>query len=276
MTLDLASLVEKAASIQHHALLLLSRRFGEEGLSENSFRQIAMAFCGIRFADSEPEKFWEDVAFHPDVVVVDRERNSLRLEEVSTIRSRAIFPPNVSKRRLFFIDRAERLNVNAANALLKVLEEPNIQALFLFTARSLSGVLPTISSRCQRVIYCEEKEASKHPSSLFEVDDWNWLQNYFLRVGRAEPVVIESMWEKLPQKVEASTLSEVLEKAVALGKKYPAALLIDAFAALVADSFQKNQVMARYLVRDIASWRSSLVLYPSSELWVSKILLRIL
>jgi hypothetical protein len=276
MTLNLASLIEKAPTIRHHALLLLSRRFGEEGLSEIAFRGIAEAFCGMRLSNGEPEKFWEDAATHPDLVIVDRERNTLRIEDVAAIRTRAFFPPNVAKRRLFFIDRAERLNRNAANGLLKVLEEPNVQALFIFTARSVTSVLPTISSRCQRVLYCEDIQASKHPSQLIEPDDWSWLQNCFSRAARAEPVLIDSMWEKLSRKVDAAPLAEILEKSAQIGKKYPAKSLIDVCAALVSESFQKNAIIARYIVRDLSDWRNSLVLNPSPELWLGKILLRIL
>ena len=42
----------------------------------------------------------------------------------------------------------ERMNEESANALLKVMEEPPEGVLFLLTADSLAGVLPTIRSRC--------------------------------------------------------------------------------------------------------------------------------
>ncbi|MDO5647800.1 DNA polymerase III subunit delta' [Paracoccus sp. (in: a-proteobacteria)] len=52
-------------------------------------------------------------------------------------------------RRIAIIDAADDLNPNAANALLKVLEEPPADALILLIAHQPAGLLPTIRSRCR-------------------------------------------------------------------------------------------------------------------------------
>ncbi len=61
------------------------------------------------------------------------------------------FAPVAAPRRIFIIERAETLNEEAANSLLKALEEPPPYAHFILCAPSQSGVLPTILSRCQVV-----------------------------------------------------------------------------------------------------------------------------
>jgi DNA polymerase III subunit delta' len=53
--------------------------------------------------------------------------------------------------RVVIVDSADELNVNAANALLKSLEEPPPRALFLLVTSRPSGLLPTIRSRCRRL-----------------------------------------------------------------------------------------------------------------------------
>jgi DNA polymerase-3 subunit delta' len=53
--------------------------------------------------------------------------------------------------RVVIVDAADELNVNAANALLKSLEEPPVRALFLLVASEPSRLLPTIRSRCRRL-----------------------------------------------------------------------------------------------------------------------------
>jgi DNA polymerase-3 subunit delta' len=53
--------------------------------------------------------------------------------------------------RVVIVDAVEDLNRNAANALLKLLEEPPQQCLFLLVSHSLGRVLPTIRSRCRRL-----------------------------------------------------------------------------------------------------------------------------
>jgi DNA polymerase-3 subunit delta' len=53
--------------------------------------------------------------------------------------------------RVVIVDSADELNVNAANALLKSLEEPPPRALFLLVSSQPSRLLPTIRSRCRRL-----------------------------------------------------------------------------------------------------------------------------
>src|SRR5262249_7229089 len=52
--------------------------------------------------------------------------------------------------RIVVVDGAEEMNRNAANALLKVLEEPPRQTLLLLVSHSPGRLLPTIRSRCRR------------------------------------------------------------------------------------------------------------------------------
>ena len=65
--------------------------------------------------------------------------------------------------RVVVVDPADDMNVNAANALLKSLEEPPSRTMFLLVAHSLGALLPTIRSRCQIVrlqpLATEELEA---------------------------------------------------------------------------------------------------------------------
>src|SRR5436305_9353399 len=53
--------------------------------------------------------------------------------------------------RVCIVDTVDELNPNAANALLKVLEEPPQQSLFLLVSHSPARVLPTIQSRCRKL-----------------------------------------------------------------------------------------------------------------------------
>jgi DNA polymerase-3 subunit delta' len=53
--------------------------------------------------------------------------------------------------RVCIVDTVDELNANAANALLKVLEEPPRQSLFLLVSHAPARVLPTIQSRCRKL-----------------------------------------------------------------------------------------------------------------------------
>jgi DNA polymerase-3 subunit delta' len=54
--------------------------------------------------------------------------------------------------RVCIVDTVDELNPNAANALLKILEEPPQQSLFLLVSHAPSRVLPTILSRCRKLL----------------------------------------------------------------------------------------------------------------------------
>ena len=53
--------------------------------------------------------------------------------------------------RVCIVDTVDELNANAANALLKVLEEPPLRSLFLLVTHAPARVLPTIQSRCRKL-----------------------------------------------------------------------------------------------------------------------------
>jgi DNA polymerase-3 subunit delta' len=87
---------------------------------------------------------------HPDLVEIEPEGAFTTIGQVREVVRLAASRPFEGVRR-FFILRADTLNVQAANALLKTLEEPEGEAVFVLLAGSREGVLPTIVSRAQAV-----------------------------------------------------------------------------------------------------------------------------
>jgi DNA polymerase III subunit delta' len=87
---------------------------------------------------------------HPDLTEIEPEGAFTTIGQVREVVRLAASRPFEGARR-FFILRAETLNVQAANALLKTLEEPEGEAVFVLLASSREGVLPTIVSRAQAV-----------------------------------------------------------------------------------------------------------------------------
>src|SRR6185437_13834424 len=94
---------------------------------------------------------------HPDLLVVARawneKRKRLRSEiVVDDTRAIAAFlhlTPSQGAWRVVIVDGADDMNRNAANALLKVLEEPPKRAVLFLTSESPGRLLPTIRSRCR-------------------------------------------------------------------------------------------------------------------------------
>ncbi len=88
---------------------------------------------------------------HPDVHHVSAEGGQIVVDQVRAIREDAARAPFEGRMKVFVVDEAERLNPAAGNALLKVLEEPPVSALFILMTDAPDDMLPTVVSRCRRV-----------------------------------------------------------------------------------------------------------------------------
>jgi len=88
---------------------------------------------------------------HADVELIKTEGLSIKIDEIRELISRASWAPSVSNWRVVVIEDADRLTDSAANALLKVIEEPGLRTVWLLCAPTLTDVLPTIRSRCRHL-----------------------------------------------------------------------------------------------------------------------------
>jgi len=72
------------------------------------------------------------------------------VDDIRELREGIKFAPTRMKYKVFIIDECHQLSKDAANALLKTLEEPPAHAIFVLATTELHKILPTIMSRCQR------------------------------------------------------------------------------------------------------------------------------
>ncbi len=92
------------------------------------------------------------VGSHPDVRVTRTEKLSIGVDEVrELVRSSALAPAG-SRWQILIVEDADRLTEQAANALLKAIEEPTDRTVWLLCAPTVEDVLPTIRSRTRLVV----------------------------------------------------------------------------------------------------------------------------
>ena len=72
------------------------------------------------------------------------------IDDIRELRDGIKFAPNKLKYKVFIIDECHQLSKDAANALLKTLEEPPSHAIFILATTEIHKMIPTILSRCQR------------------------------------------------------------------------------------------------------------------------------
>lgn len=89
---------------------------------------------------------------HPDILIFDG-NESIKIEESKEIQKFLGLKPHQAKRKIVIVEDIERMTREAANCLLKILEEPNGNSVVIFTAKSKQNILETIVSRCRVVVF---------------------------------------------------------------------------------------------------------------------------
>lgn len=160
---------ERAKALFRHALAegTLSHAYlfaGPEGLGKTEFaREVGVALvasCGGCGACAECERARRGV--HPDLRVIEREGERIRLEQIAPLVAELALKPFTAERRVWVLPEADQLMPEAANKLLKSIEEPPAHVHFLLVTDRIERVLSTIVSRCQVVEF--------HPIADAEVE----------------------------------------------------------------------------------------------------------
>jgi DNA polymerase III subunit delta' len=156
-----------AGGRMHHAWLLAGRAgIGKATLAYRLARHVLAkggerdpAGKSLRVAATAPAARQIAALAHPGLLVLRRPYDarskrfaaSIPVDEVRRLRSFLGLTAEGGGWRVVIVDSADELNANAANALLKSLEEPPPRALFLLVSAQPSRLLPTIRSRCRRL-----------------------------------------------------------------------------------------------------------------------------
>ena len=90
---------------------------------------------------------------HPDTFVLEPEEaeKPIKVDQVRELVAFMVQTAQLGGRKVVLIEPVEAMNVNAANALLKSLEEPSGDTVMLLVSHQPSRLLPTVRSRCQQV-----------------------------------------------------------------------------------------------------------------------------
>ena len=138
-----------------HAVLL----YGEQGIGALELSQ-ALAQYASCFSPTDSIACGKckactlmNAGSYPDLLSIGLEEKAKQIK-VDQIRAVSNFVSKTSQlggKKVIIIEAAETMNVNAANALLKNLEEPSGDTLFVLTSNQIGRILPTIRSRCFQI-----------------------------------------------------------------------------------------------------------------------------
>ncbi len=112
---------------------------------------------------------------HPDILLIDLEKDkkNISIAQVRNMGSRICSRPNEAKFRMVLILHADKMNIQAQNALLKMLEEPPDKTFFILSSTQEMKLLPTIHSRCRKVRFKPLSEAfiATYLKNHYQLDD---------------------------------------------------------------------------------------------------------
>ncbi|WP_040953014.1 DNA polymerase III subunit delta' [Gorillibacterium massiliense] len=90
---------------------------------------------------------------HPDVRWIEPDGASVKIEQVRELQKDLSYRASASQKKIYIIDEAEKMTVQAANSLLKFLEEPGSDIMAVLLTENGQALLPTIRSRAQWISF---------------------------------------------------------------------------------------------------------------------------
>jgi DNA polymerase-3 subunit delta' len=180
---------------QHDAKRLLTAALAEGPVHAYLFhgpagvgkRELARAFAGELLGDHARVSRGS----HPDLYVLEPLGEQIRIDDVRELRRDLHMRPFEADRRVYLVFGADSLNEDAADALLKDLEEPPPYAVVVLVAERLGPLPETIRSRCQLVPFRRLSEPAlreaiaKHAAGLSDTEIATLARTAGGRLGRA-------------------------------------------------------------------------------------------
>ncbi|XP_022778677.1 uncharacterized protein LOC111320259, partial [Stylophora pistillata] len=161
-TLDTLNSLLKSDRIPHGLLLVGPEGIGKSKVAyrlQHALLEGEQAISSHALEHNTPTGQLLRSGVHPDALWMTRKTNEktgklsqgISVEEARKVTAFFQRKPALSKRRIVVVDAVDDLNMNGANALLKVLEEPPVGATLILIAHRMSKVLPTLRSRSQMI-----------------------------------------------------------------------------------------------------------------------------
>ncbi len=123
---------------------------------------VARRFAAALIARGDPAVARRVVAgTHPDLVLVEPDgRTAITVDQARHAVSQASLAPMEAARKVFLFEEGAMMNDEAANALLKTLEEPTASTVFVIVSESQDDLPETVASRCRTVVFGRVDDAA--------------------------------------------------------------------------------------------------------------------
>lgn len=175
---------------------------------------------------------------YPDVTIVRPISQIIKTERIRELVGQFSQSGIESQRQVFIIEQADKMHLNAANSLLKVIEEPQSEVYIFFLTNVEDKILPTIQSRTQ-IFQFKKQEANL----IFQLEKLGLVKKKARLLAQFSQSQIEA--EKLLNQATFWTLVEESERLFSdiLSKKRESYLQVAKLASLADDKEKQDQVL---------------------------------
>lgn len=141
---------------------------------------------------------------HPDFREIAPDGVSIKIKQIRQLQQDLAFRRYEGRYTVILINQAEKMTEEAANSLLKVLEEPLGFVVFIILTANISLLLPTVVSRCQLIHFPKEQELPLLEKRRQYID-------YLHEALQGDPYEITTLAQELDQNMETEELDRWLE-----------------------------------------------------------------
>lgn len=155
----MSGLKEEKAERLSHAYIISSA--SAETAYARAIQTAAMALCsgeGTKPCGACKNCLKIQKSIHPDIINISRlrddkgkEKKFITVDQVRELKLDALIAPNEAARKVYIIREAEKMNPEAQNAALKLLEEPPAGVIFILCTDNAGALLTTVRSRCEEI-----------------------------------------------------------------------------------------------------------------------------
>ena len=112
---------------------------------------------------------------NPDFIYIEPDGNNIKIEQIRQMQSKVIEKPIISNKKVYIINDAQNMTVEAQNCLLKTLEEPPEYITIILIASNENNLLSTIKSRCTIIHFdkIENKELKEYATNVIGINNIN-------------------------------------------------------------------------------------------------------
>ncbi len=231
---------------------------GPDGIGR---RETALSFSAMLMCEAESEnepcgqckscQLLQQTS-HPDFQEIYLDDHSISVEDIRNILKGLVIRPLYSKYKVFIINNADNMTIQAQNALLKSLEEPPSYVVFILTVQSGAAMTQTIRSRCQRILF--NKISYEATMQILEHKYGNRKHNWDFIVSYADGVIGTAI-----NLIEAPQYLEIRDEVIETVAKLLNSQDADLFK--LYELFEKNDDKIDFILRIMLLFFRDILIY---------------